>query len=213
MTRAGPTPLARCQAGVVTAGATILGLALLVAPSAGRAASKTLENGAYHFVVAVPEGCRHEEGPGTVDAICSADLDPEASATASRARALVLQVSAEIVADDVGKTAHELAERFGAAAFQEELPAAVCDETEKGRARIANVKMATEENRIEYTADVVCAAVRFLQLGERRASVRYVIGAGGRYRLVARAPAEDFAGRKEVIAAFLASFRMLPAGR
>jgi hypothetical protein len=64
-----------------------------------------------------------------------------------------------------------------------------------------------------YTAEVVCAEVKFLQIGERRALVRHVIAAGGRYRLVARALAEDFDRQRETIEAFFASFRVLPAAK
>jgi hypothetical protein len=64
-----------------------------------------------------------------------------------------------------------------------------------------------------YTADVACAEVKFLQIGARRASVRYLIAPDVRYRLLARAPSEAFESRKAVVDAFLASFRLLPPQR
>ena len=66
---------------------------------------------------------------------------------------------------------------------------------------------------LTYTADVTCAEVKFLQVGERRASVRYLIAPDARYRLVARAPTDDFAKQKQAIEAFFDSFRVLPAGK
>jgi hypothetical protein len=75
------------------------------------------------------------------------------------------------------------------------------------------MKEVVEESHVVYTAEVLCKEVRFLQIGERRALVRHVIAPGGRYRLVARALAEDFDKQRETIDAFFASFRVLPAGR
>ena len=61
-----------------------------------------------------------------------------------------------------------------------------------------------------YTADVACPEIKFLGLGERRAIGAVPDHAGLRYRLMARAPKEDFEQRKEAIDAFFASFRILP---
>ena len=59
------------------------------------AETKAFENSEYRYSVALPAGCRHDEGPGTLDAICSTELDPEKSAMASAASALVLEVAVE----------------------------------------------------------------------------------------------------------------------
>lgn len=184
-----------------------------VAPTAaqGPAATKTFASEEYRYTVALPAGCRHEEGPGTVDAVCASDLDPERSAQISIATALVLEVGAEIVAADAGKTASELAQRYDEAAFRQELPEAICGESDKARVRIDNVKQMLESARVVYTADVTCSEVRFLQIGERRAAVRYLIAPDTRYRLVARAPKEDFEKQKQAIESFFESFRVLPA--
>ena len=42
-------------------------------PSAAQppADTKTFENAEFRYSVALPAGCRHEEGPGTLDAVCS----------------------------------------------------------------------------------------------------------------------------------------------
>ena len=203
----------------VLAGVLAVGMAaLLVAPTArvaaqASAATKTFANERYHYAVALPAGCRHEEGPGTVDAVCAADFDPERSAQANSATALVMEVGAEIVADDAGRTASDLAQRYDEAAFRQEVPQAVCGESDTSRARINNVKQTLEEARVAYSADVICAEVRFLQIAERRASVRYLIAPEARYRLVARAPIEEFEKQKPAIEAFFESFRVLPAGK
>jgi hypothetical protein len=201
-------------AGLIAAGTAALVIvpAVHVAAQAS-AATKTFANERYHYAVALPAGCRHEEGPGTVDAVCAADFDPERSAQANSATALVMEVGAEIVAGDAGRTASELAQRYDEAAFRQEVPQAVCGESDASRARINNVKQTLEETRVAYTADVICAEVRFLQIAERRASVRYLIAPDARYRLVARAPIEEFEKQKPAIEAFFESFRMLPAGK
>ena len=208
-------PLTRAVlAGVMAAGTA----ALVMAPAAriaaqASAATKTFANERYHYAVALPAGCRHEEGPGTVDAVCAADFDPERSAQANSATALVMEVGAEIVADDAGRTASDLAQRYDEAAFREEVPQAVCGESDKSRVRIDNVKQSIEDARVSYTADVICAEVKFLQIAERRASVRYLIASEARYRLVARAPIGDFEKQKPAVEAFFESFRVLPAGK
>lgn len=191
--------------------AAVLGakIALAQAP----AETKTFENRQFRFAITLPAGCRHDEGPGTVDAVCSGDFDPEQSATASNATALLLAVGAETVAEDAGKTANELQQRYGVDGFRDELPESVCGESDKARVKIGNVKEVVEENRVVYTAEVVCAEVKFLQIGERRAVVHHVIAPGRRYRLVARTLADDFDRQRETIDAFFASFRVLPAAR
>lgn len=173
--------------------------------------TKTFEHSRFRFTVALPAGCRHVEGPGTIDAVCAADFDPESSALASKTSALVLAVAAEAVSADAGKTVSELQARYSEAGFREELAEAVCGEAHKARVKIANVKETVDDAGVAYTADVVCAPVRFLQIGERRASVRHVMTPGVRYRLTARALAEDFAKHRQTIDAFFASFRIRPA--
>jgi hypothetical protein len=192
-------------------------VALLAALSAGPGAAQqapettTFENGEYRYVVALPTGCRHEQGPGTVDAICAADLDAERSAVASNVTALVLGVTAEALAPEGETSVDGLRQRHGEAAFRDELPEAVCGESDKGRVKIEGFKETVAEGRLVYAADVVCAPVRFLQIGERRAAVRQVMAPDTRYRLLARATTEDFDRQRTVIDAFFASFRALPA--
>src|SRR5262245_39309594 len=91
--------------------------ALLVGSTARTAAQAstpitTFANERYHYAVALPTGCRLEEGPGTVDAVCAADFDAERSAQANNATALVMEVGAEIVGDDANRTARDLAQRY-----------------------------------------------------------------------------------------------------
>lgn len=201
----------RGRAAGATLAGTVLGL-LVCAPTVGSAETRTFESAQHRYAVALPAGCRHEEGPGTLDAVCSPDLDAEKSAKVSMAAALVLEVAVEAVPADAGKSQADLAQAYGETQFKDELPEAVCGEPERSRVKIAGVKQVLEEVRVVYTADVICPEIRFLALGERRASVRYLITPGLRYRLMARALKEDFEQRKETVDAFFSSFRLLPRG-
>jgi hypothetical protein len=189
---------------------------LLVALAPGPVAAQTpnattaFESGQFRYGVALPAGCRHEEGPGTVDAICASDFDLEKSGVASNATALVLGVSADPSPADGDASIAGLQQRFGAASFKEDLPEAVCGESDKARVKIENLNEVVEDARLVLSADVVCAPVKFLQIGERRALVRHVIAPDMRYRLVARAPIEDYEKQRAAIGAFFASFRVLP---
>jgi hypothetical protein len=190
---------------------------LLLAMAAGQGAAQqapettTFESSEFRYAVAVPSGCRHEEGPGTVDAVCSADFDAEKSATVSNATALVLGVTAEALAPETDTSVDGLRQRHGEAAFKDELPEAVCGESDKARVKVEGFKEAVEEGRLVYTATVVCAPIKFLQIGGRRAAVRQVMAPDMRYRLVARALTEDFEKQRGTVDAFFASFRALPA--
>jgi hypothetical protein len=199
-------------AGMVT-GVLPLLLALAASPGAAQQAPEmtTIESSQHRFVVALPSGCRREDGPGTIDAICSADLDPETSATARADIALVLSLAAETLTPEGDTSVDGLRQRHTEAAFKEELPEAVCGESDKARAKIEGFHETVEEARLVYTANVVCAPIKFLQIGERRAAVRHVMVPDMRYRLVARATAEDFEKQGAVIDAFFASFRAAPA--
>jgi hypothetical protein len=199
----------------VAATAVAAGLGLLGALTAGPTPAqtpgetKTFESSQFRYAVALPAGCRHEEGPGTIDAVCAPDFDPEKSGLADKASALVLGVAAEALPGDGDATPAGLQQRFGEGAFREDLPEAVCGESDRARVRIENVKSAMQDARLVLSADVVCAPVKFLRIGERRAAVRYVIAPDVRYRVVVRAPAEDFDKQRVAIDAFLASFRVL----
>jgi hypothetical protein len=195
--------------------ATIL-LAALAGPVLGQqtpASMRTVESAAPHrYQVTLPAGCRQEEGPGTLDAVCSAEFDAEKSAEANAAASLVFEVGAEAVAADLDKAAPALAAGYGEDAFKGELPEAVCGEADRTRVKIENVKQVLEEGRVAYTADVLCSEVKFLGLGERRAAVKFVVTPGVRYRLLARAPQGEYEQHKPLIEAFFASFRVLPTG-
>jgi hypothetical protein len=192
------------------------GLAVLaglgIGPAAAQTpATKTFENAQFRYSVALPAGCRHEEGPGTLDAVCSPELDAEKSAEASAAASLLLEVDAEAVPDDAGKSPADLAQRYSEANFKDELPEAVCGEADKSRVKIGNVKQVLQEARVVYTADVGCPEIKFLGLGERGGVAQFLITPGLRYRLMARALKEDFEQNKASIDAFFTSFRTLPA--
>ena len=192
------------------------GLALVAALAANIASAqaaedtRTFEVAEFRYSVELPKGCRHDEGPGTLDAICSPDLDPEKSAAASAAVALVLEVGVEAVPADAGASPAELAQRYGETQFKEELAEAICGESDRAKVKIDNPKQVLEAARVVYTAGITCPEIKFLGLGERRAMVQFVIAPGLRYRLMARAQTEDFEKRKEAVDAFFASFRILP---
>jgi hypothetical protein len=193
-----------CLAGLLAFAAAPLALAQAATDS------RTFENAELRYSVALPKGCRYDEGPGTLDGICAADLDPEKSLVVNAASALVLEVSVEAVAADKGATPAELAQRYGEQEFKEELPEAVCGEPDRAKVKVQDAKQVLEDARVVYTAAVVCPEIKFLGLGERRALVRFLIAPGLRYRLMARAVAEDFEKRKESVDAFFASFKVLP---
>jgi hypothetical protein len=191
----------------------LAGLAVPLAAQQIPASMLTVESAAPHrYRVTLPAGCRQEEGPGTLDAVCSAEFDAEKSAEASAASSLVFEVNAEGVAADADKAASALAAGYGEDTFKGELPEAVCGEADRTRVKIENVKQVLEEARVAYTADVLCSEVKFLGLGERRAAVKFVVTPGVRYRLLARAPQGEYEQHKHLIEAFFASFRVLPTG-
>jgi hypothetical protein len=175
------------------------------------AATQAFENAKFHYNVSLPVGCRHDEDQARLRRSARPEFDAEKSATASAAASMVLEVSTEVVADDAGKPPADLAQRYGEAQFKEELPAAVCGESDKARVKISNAKQVLEEARVVYTADVGCPEIKFLGLGERQAIVQVLITPGLRYRLMARALKEDFEQKKPAIDAFLTSFRVMPA--
>lgn len=190
----------------------LLAAGLPVGFAAAQAAADTVafESASMRYSVALPRACRHDEGPGTLDAICSPDLNAEKSAQVSAAAALLLEVGVETVPADAGATPTDLAQRYGETQFKEELAEAVCGEADRAKVKVEDAKQVLEEARVVYTAGVSCPEIKFLGLGERRASVRFLITPGLRYRLMARAPKEDFEQRKEAVDAFFASFRVLP---
>lgn len=169
------------------------------------------ESAQYRYTINLPSGCRHDEGPGTIDAICSADLDSDKSASAPAAASLVLEVTAErVTAPEGPSSGAALAEAFKEGDFRDELPETVCGSPDKARVKIEDVKQAADAASVTYTAKITCPEMKFMGLGERLATVQYVITPGMRYRLFARAPSEQFEQSKAVIDMFLASFRVLP---
>jgi hypothetical protein len=183
-----------------------LGIGPLAAQTGGVTA--TFEGKPHRYTVTLPAGCRHEEGPGTVDAVCAPDLDPEKSAVVNATAALLLAVAAESLDSAADASVAGLLQRYTEAGFRAELPEAICGEADRARIKIENLSQSIEGPHLVYSADVVCAEVRFLQIGRRRASVRHVIGPDSVFRLVARAPAEAFEKQRPTIDAFFTSFRL-----
>jgi hypothetical protein len=203
------TAMSRLSRALWVGGLGALALFAASATSQPAVTTKGFESPEYRYSVALPTGCRHEEGPGTLEAVCSPELDPEKSAEASATSSLVMEVVAEQVPDDAGKAPAALAQKFGEGEFRQELPETICGETDDSRVKIDNLAQAVEDTRVVYTASVTCPGVKFLALGERRATARYLITPGVRYRLMARALTEDYEQRKDAIDAFFSSFKVL----
>jgi hypothetical protein len=186
-------------------------LPLAAGSALGEAApTKTFENTEFRYSVALPVGCRHEEGPGTLDAVCSPELDAAKSTEAAAAASLLFEVGVEPVPQDADRPAADLAQGYSETNFKDELPEAICGEADKARVKIDNVKQVLDGARVVYTASVACPEIKFLGLGERDGLVQFLITPGLRYRLMARAPKEDFDQNKASIDAFFASFKTLP---
>jgi hypothetical protein len=204
-------PAAGTRAFLGSAGLALLGVVFAsLAFAQSTVPTEAFESSEFHYGVTLPAGCRHDEGPGTLDVVCSAELDAEKSAKTSATSALVLEVGVEPVPGDAGKSPADLAQGYDEAQFKAELPEAVCGEPDGARVKVENAKQVLQEARVVYTADVACPEIKFLGLGERRAMVQFLLTPGRRYRLMARAPKEEFEQRKEAVDAFFASFRLLP---
>ena len=80
--------------------------------------------------------------------------------------------------DDAGKSPADLAQRYGEAQFTDELPEAICGESDRAAVKVDNAKQVLEEARVVYTADVTCPEIKFLGLGERRAMVQFLLTPG-----------------------------------
>lgn len=163
------------------------------------AAPKTLTNADLKFAVTIPSECRIEQGPGTLEGICSADLDEAKAIGMPKAKAFLLEIDAEPVPPD--------AKPYTEAEFRQEIPDAVCGEGDPARVKISNFKSDAASGTTILTADIVCPEIKFLGLEERHARARYVITPKHRYRLMARTPASEAAKTKDVADAFLLSFK------
>jgi hypothetical protein len=161
---------------------------------------RTIDNAELKYSIAVPGECRVEEGPGTLEAICSPDFDEAKSAEMSAAGALLLEIDAEAAPAD--------AKPYSEAEFKLEVPEAVCGESDTAKVKMADVKAAKEGVAMVLTALVTCPEIKFLGLGERQAQVRYVMQPGLRYRLMSRALTSDAAKVKAATDSFFASFKM-----
>jgi hypothetical protein len=180
----------------LAAAAAMLGFALLQ-PVAAK--PRTIDNADLKYSITVPGECRTEEGPGTLEAICSPDFDEAKSAEMSAAGALLLEIDAEAVPAD--------AKPYGEAEFRQEVPEAVCGESDTAKVKMAEVKAAKDAAATVLTASVTCPEIKFLGLGERQAQVRYVMQPGFRYRLMARALTSDAGKVKVATDSFFASFK------
>jgi hypothetical protein len=179
----------------LAAGFGVLALSGVVA----LAKPRVIENADLKYSVTIPGECRTEEGPGTLEVICSPDFDEAKSAELAAAGALLLEVDAEQVPAD--------AKPYGDAEFRREAPEAVCGDSDTTKVKMADVKEAKEGPATVFAATVACPEIKFLGLPERQAQVRYIIGPKFRYRLMARSLVSDAEKTKAAVASFLASFK------
>lgn len=161
---------------------------------------RTIENADLKYSVTVPTECRVEEGPGTLEAICSTDLDEAKSVELPVATALLLEVDAERVPAD--------AAAYGEAEFRREAPEAVCGESDSIKVKLTDVKVGKDGGTATFTATITCPEIKFLGLGERQAKVQYLIAPSMRYRLMGRSMSTDAAAARATIDSFLQSFKM-----
>jgi hypothetical protein len=176
------------------------GLALVGLVTEAQARSKTFENPELGFTIALPADCRHQQGPGTLEAICAPDLDAVKGRLVPAASAIVFEVDGEISPPE--------AKPFTEADFRMELPQSVCGEGDEAKVRLANVRQTTDARQITYAADVICPALRFLGLPERQAEARTVVAGPRRFRLMARYPSVDVDMAKPLAKAFFDSFQL-----
>jgi hypothetical protein len=184
------------QAKILAAAAGLLGCTL-VQPVAAK--PRTIDNVELKYSITIPGECRMEEGPGTLEAICSPDFDEAKSAEMSAASALLLEIDAETTPAD--------AKPYGETEFKLEVPEAVCGESDTAKVKMADVKVVKDGAATVLTTFVTCPEIKFLGLGERQAQVRYVMQPGFRYRLMSRALTSDAAKVKAATEGFFASFK------
>jgi hypothetical protein len=170
--------------------------------TSGLANTKVFDNAELGYSIALPSQCRHEEGPGTLEAVCAPDLDLKKSMDVQAAGAILLEIDAEIAPAD--------AKPYAEAEFRQELPEAVCGEGDTAKVRLENVTEQKEGNRLTLTARVICPELRFLGLSERHAEARTVIAGKFRYRLMARYPKADADMAQPLAKAFFGSFKPAP---
>ena len=171
--------------------------------AAASATTKTFEISEPAFSVALPAPCRHEMGPGTLEAVCAADLDAEKSKDVQAAGAILLEVDFEITPPD--------SKPYSEAEFRQELPESVCGEGDTKKVRLEAVKEIAAADQTTFSALVVCPELKFLGLGERHAEALTVITPRSRFRLMARYPTEDVDMAKPLAKAFFQSFKFKSA--
>lgn len=181
----------------------LLILAAVLNSAAASATTKTFEIPEPAFTVALPTPCRHEVGPGTIEAVCAHDLDAEKSKEVQAAGAILLEVDFEMTPPD--------AKPYTAAEFRQELPESVCGEGDTKKVRLEGFKETADGDGTLFSARVICPELKFLGLGERHAEALTIITPKSRFRLMARYPTEDVDMAKPLAKAFFESFKAKPA--
>jgi hypothetical protein len=180
-----------------------LASATLLAASPTRAQSVKLftDTKELGYEVAMPANCRHDIKPGTIETICSPDLDANKAKWLKAAGAWLFELDGEIAPADA--TAYSLA------ALSSELPDMVCGESDASKVRVENVSHTKDAGRETFAADVTCPPVSFLNLSERRAKVQVIVAGQKRFRMMVRAPSADADRALPMARAFFDSFKLL----
>lgn len=207
--RISPTALSGNRTRALGFAAAFAMSAYLFAPASAQTPPPTVayESAQSRYAVTLPAGCRQDEGPGTLDAVCAPDFDAERSAKAPVALSLVLEVTAERLAKDGASPASA---PYTAQDFRDELADTICSVADRNKVKIENVEQKGEADAIVFSALVTCPEMKFLGYPERRASARTIATPDMRYRLFGRATSDQFEPNKQVIESFLSSFRVLP---
>jgi hypothetical protein len=163
------------------------------------AVAKTFDNAELRYSVDLPDACRHEEGPGTLEAVCAPDMDSAKSYEIAAAASFLLEVDGEALPAE--------AKPYTVAEFRQELPEGVCGEGDTNKVSLTDVTESKNGEQTTFRAIVNCPEIKFLALPPRIAEVRFVTASGFRYRLMARVPADAAESTKATTAAFFASFK------
>ena len=75
--RAAPSTPAALATGLILAGLALELWGATPLNAQAQSEAMTYEGKPHRFTLTLPAGCRHEQGPGTLDAVCAPDLDPE----------------------------------------------------------------------------------------------------------------------------------------
>jgi hypothetical protein len=161
---------------------------------------KTYSDPHIGFEIALPQNCRHDARPGTIEAVCAPGFDSAKAASLAAAQGWLFEIDYEVVPSDAAP--------YSLDALRAEAPDMICGPSDAADVLITSARETPTAAGTSYSADVACPAVGFLSLPERTASVRVVVAGSKRFRLLARTPAADAPAASDMTQTFLASFKL-----